>query len=394
MSSLSIKPSNEQALWYSKSFYFLYYGAAASLIPFLAVYFESLGLNGQQIGVLVGISPLVAMFSAPLWGGVADTTGHYKRLLQLAIAGALVTALCLSFASRFIWLFVIVAIFAFFTAPIVPLIDNSVMNLLADRKREYGKQRLWGAIGWGFSAPLIGFLSEQAGMRWIFGGYLAFMALGGLVAFKLTITPTSLGQRFGSGFRQLLHNWQWVLFLSVVFVGGTAMSIVGNFLFLHIADLGGSNSLMGMALTFATISEVPFLFFSNRLLHRWGSNGLMVLSLIAYVVRLLATAWTPVPWLILPIQLLHGLSFSAMWVAGVSYADELAPPGLGATAQGLFSATMLGLGSACGGFLGGILYENLGGALMYQWAALGVLLSLGLFVLANRKTGRTHQALN
>ena len=393
MSSLSIKPSGAQALRYSKSFYFFYYGAAASLIPFLAVYFESLGLDGRQIGVLVGISPLVSMFSAPFWGGVADTTAQYKRILRLPIFGALVTVLCLSFASQFFWLFAIVAVFAFFTAPIIPLIDNSVMNLLGERKSEYGKQRLWGAIGWGVSAPIIGFLSEQAGMRWIFWGYLVLLTLAGLTSFKLTIIPTHIGQRFGSGFRQLLHNWQWVLFLSVVFVGGMTMSLLGNFLFLYIADLGGSNLLMGMALTFATISEVPFLFFSNRFLQRWGSNGLMVISLITYVVRLLATAWAPVPWLILPIQLLHGLSFSAMWVAGVSYADELAPPGMGATAQGIFAATMLGLGSACGAFLGGVLYENLGGALMYQWAALGVLLTLGLFVLANRKIARTNQGL-
>ena len=130
--------------------------------------------------MLVGIPPLISLFSAPLWGGVADTTGQYKRLLQLAIAGALAAVLCLSFASRFFWLLVIVAVFAFFTAPIMPLIDNSVMTLLGERKREYGKQRLWGAIGWGLSAPIIGLLSELAGMRWIFGGYLALLALGGL----------------------------------------------------------------------------------------------------------------------------------------------------------------------------------------------------------------------
>jgi hypothetical protein len=36
----------------------------------------------------------------------------------------------------------------FFNGPTGSLINNSVLDTLGDRRIDYGKQRLWGAVGW------------------------------------------------------------------------------------------------------------------------------------------------------------------------------------------------------------------------------------------------------
>jgi PPP family 3-phenylpropionic acid transporter len=338
------------------------------------------------------MSPLISWLSAPLWGGIADARKQHKRLLMLAIVGAIVMVATLSFTTKFLALIPIIALFAFFSAPIFPLIDNSVMAMLGSQRDQYGKLRLWGAVGWGIVALVVGILSERSGIQWIFWGYIAFMILVWLVSYLFPVDDQSVRIRFGQEARQFLSDSRWILFLAVIFIGGASMTVIGSYLFLHIKILGGNGVLMGLALTFATISELPVLFYSNHLLTRWGARRLLVVSLGVYVIRMLALSWIRTPWFVLPLQLLHGPSFAAMWLAGVSYADELAPPGMGATAQGLFSGVMLGLGSAFGGFIGGVLFADIGGWLMYRWTAAATLIGLGLFVFAEKRLAVSQRA--
>ena len=138
--------------------------------------------------------------------------------------------------------------------------------------------------------------------------------------------------------------------------------------------------MMGFALTIATISELPIFFFADAFLTRWSAKGLLVLGVMMYVVRAMALSYVNVPWMILVTQLFHGLTFSAMWVAGVSYADEIAPPGLGATAQGLLSSVFMGIATAVGAFAGGVLYQDFGGASMYRTMSISVAVSVFIFL--------------
>jgi PPP family 3-phenylpropionic acid transporter len=162
------------------------------------------------------------------------------------------------------------------------------------------------------------------------------------------------------------------------------MSVVHNYLFLYLADIGAGNSLMGLSLTVATVGELSIFWFSDRLLVRLGTRRLMVVALMAHVVRVSLYSVLRVPGLVLPVQLLHGLAFSAMWVACVSYANQLAPEGMGATAQGLLNSVFFGLGGSLGALSGGLVYERFGFVVMFRAAAVFGLLGVLLFALTSR----------
>ena len=363
--------------------YFLYYAAAATLLPFLTIYYQDLGLTGTQIGFLASMPPLLSLMSAPVWGVVSDTLKQRKLSLLIAMSGAILLALALSVVRRFVWIIPTVMLFSFFFSPIMPLVDTTTINLLGGQKERYGRLRLWGAVGWGVAAPIVGWLIETGSATWSFWAYAALMALGFLIALNVPetgrIEPASQTK-----LRIAFASPRWFLFLIIAFSGGMCLSMISNFLFLFLRQLGADEFSLGLTLTVATLSELPILFFSNRLLKRWKEGQLMGAALLFFAIRALAYSLIAAPWLALLIQLLHGPTFSLIWIAGVSYADRIAPTGLEATAQGLFSGVILGIGSAAGAFLGGLLYEHIGLVMMFRLAALISLAAMGFVRLAEK----------
>jgi PPP family 3-phenylpropionic acid transporter len=364
--------------------YFLYYAAAAALVPFLVIYYQDLGMKGAQIGFLASIPPLLSLVSAPVWGVVSDITKRHKLSLLVAMTGAIVLALVLPTFKVFAWLIPVVMLFSFFSTPVMPLVDSTTMSLLSHRKERYGRIRLWGAIGWGVAAPIVGWLIESKSVMWSFWSYAGLMGLGFLVALSIPENGQIKTASHGK-VRSFLTSPHWLIFLAVTFAGGMALAMISNFLFIFLRELGADKFTLGLTLTVATLSELPVMFFSNRLLRCWNAQRLMSAALLFYAIRALAYSFIVVPGLALLIQLLHGPTFSLMWVAGVSYTDQIAPTGLEATAQGLFSGVMLGIGSAAGAFLGGLLYDHVGPVSMFRLAALSSLIGFGFMLLVAKK---------
>lgn len=373
----------------AKAFYFCFYAATAALIPFLVIYYRHLGLSGEQIGILAALPPFFMLLSAPLWTSIADSTQGHRKLLTLSICSSVALVMVLSQIRTFWGLVLVVGLYAFTASPIISLVDNAVMQVLEGKKNAYGRQRLWGAIGWGISAPLVGALIERTGL------YLSFWCFGPLMMAGLFVSfgiPFKGRMRLGKPyFREalpLVANPWWVSFLFMVFVIGIAQATVSTFFILRLDHLGASKTLIGLSLTAATLSEIPMYLYAERLLQRWGARGLLLFSTIAYLVRVMAYSMVVLPWTAIFLQLFHGPSYSALLVAGVTYADEIAPPGLGASAQGLFSAVLLGIGVTAGNLIGGTLYQNFGAAVMYRSVGLIIFASLILFLIAERRFQR------
>lgn len=165
------------------------------------------------------------------------------------------------------------------------------------------------------------------------------------------------------------------------------LTLIMNYLFLYLDQMGASGSIMGYSLTIATLSEIPVFLTAHRFLKRWNPQLLIGVALAAFVVRAFAYVAMTEPWQVLPISLLHSFSFGLLWLAGVQYADDIAPEGLGTTAQGMFGGVFGGMGAALGALLGGFLYE-IDPAAVFSWAGWISLAALLSFVWANWRAFR------
>ncbi|MGE5249290.1 MAG: MFS transporter [Bacteroidota bacterium] len=362
-------------------FYFVFFAALSSLAPYIALYYQSIGLTGAQIGLLTGLGPLITLVAAPLGTGFADATHRHRLVMSLALLAVVVFGLVAPSIRNFELLLLVVSVFMFAQAPIIPLGDNATMTMLGEKRAMFGRIRLGGSLGWGAMALVAGQIIDRNGIAWSFWVYAAGMALALLVAQGLRFGRAEPGGSFRRGMRDLLADRHWVLFLGMAFCAGVGMASINTYQFVYMAEIGASKTLMGLSLALSTLSELPVMFFGNRLLKRFSPQGLLLVGMLTIGVRVLLYAAFNTAGPILALQVLHGLTFPAIWIAGVAYAHEHAPAGLAATGQGLFGATMTGLGAAVGGMAGGLLIGAMGGRGMYVVFGVVVLAAaLGLSV--------------
>ena len=103
---------------YPFSFYLLYYGANACILPYVILYYQSLGFSGAQIGLLFAISPLITLFGAPFWTGLADTSHRHKLIMSITILGSIGLAVLFPFVKTITAVFVLLSLFSIMVAPI------------------------------------------------------------------------------------------------------------------------------------------------------------------------------------------------------------------------------------------------------------------------------------
>ena len=360
------------------TFYLLYFCALSSAMPFFVLFYQGLGFNGTQIGLLTGIPPLISMVASPFWTSLADARHWHKFVMGVGILVSVLVVFLLPSFTGFVVVFGMIALFNIFLSPVASLADSGTMTMLGEERALYGRVRLGGTIGWGFFAPIAGALVENYGLRVGFWTFSAIMLLNFFVSQKFVHASHEADGTQTGGIRTFLTNRRWISFFFIAFLGGVGSFSAAAYLFPYMAELGADESTMGLALTISTLSELPTFFLAHRLVKRFGSYGLLTLTLVMFSVRSLLYAAVSTPAMVLLVQVFGGMIFPAMWTAGVSYADENAPAGLKSSAQGLFSAMAFGVGSAFSGLVSGLLLESIGGRGMFL--VLGIVILLGLAI--------------
>lgn len=376
---------NIKKLVWPFSFYFLYFAGVASFGPYRVLYYQSLSFTGAQIGLLAGITPLITLVSLPLLTGLADRTNQHRLILSLALLVVVSGQVIFPYIKTFSLLFGLVILFSIFFSTIMPLSNSATLSMLADRKGLYGRVRLGGTLGFGLVAALAGSLVEHYGLKIAFWSAAGLFFIAFLISQKLVQGGAENQKPKDKGRAgELLKNPHFLLFLLIGLSGGISFATLNTYLFPYMKALDAGESQMGLALTIGTISEIPVLFFANRFINRFKTYAVLIFSLGMTGLRFLLLGLAMNPAFVLMVQLLNGFNFPLLYVAGVTYADEQAPTGFHATAQGLFNASMGGIGAAIGGFVGGLLFESLGPNGMYMVFCLFVALVLVFVSLVRR----------
>jgi uncharacterized membrane protein YvlD (DUF360 family) len=403
--------------------YLSYYASQGALMPYLPVYFHSLGHAGSAIGLLGAIRPITTFLVAPLWGILSDLYDDHVSTLQFAFVSSLVFQCLVGVGNAgFNYIMVMAFINAILSAPVKSLIDSIVMSKLTSEEDRYqfGRMRLWGQIGFGVGSSIVGcllrtfpatndndttrnnsiildtkrlpvikmLLNFGSGLR---GYELAFFshAILSIPVFfcirafrpEKSVPSTIIKSRDGNynnqgdtvalkkdrsttdiseGFRLLSKNKDALVFFFLVFVIGTSSGCIENFAYVRVREVGGTGTNMGILRLVSSLAGAPMFWYSGPMTEKLGTDVVLVLSLLAYSIRFFNYAWMTHPYHALPAEALRGLTFALFWSAGSTYAHKISPTGMKATMLLIMNAMYGGLGQSLGAIIGGKLQSTLG----------------------------------
>lgn len=371
-------------------FYFGYYGAAATYMPFLSVFFARRGLSGQEIGVLAAVGPLMALLAAPALSALADRRGWRLQMLSAAMAGSALSLLALLVPDSFWGLLVVVALLAIAASPIAPIADGLMARMAARRGLSYGQMRLWGSLSYALVAAAGGALWQEAGFRVVLpvaaALFLALMLVAPLLDDERPVTTEA-----PSSLRVVTRDSRLRIVLVATFLLGLGMGMALTFGGIYMDRLSGGQFLVGLFAGLTAFCELPTMHWSENLIRRLSAPWTLVLAYVLQGSGYIGFLYIRQPELLLGVAVLQGLGFGLFLPTTVRLVDTLAPAEWATTFQGLLSAGVWGLAPLVAGLLGGSLFDA-GGAPAVFVACVVVTVAAALLLVGAQLAGIFRRA--
>jgi MFS family permease len=357
--------------------------AEASILPFLPIVLSDRGLSAAEIGVVLSVAALAGFISTPLWGHAGDGRLGAERTLVVAAIGAGAAAVPLVFVHSFLALTIVVVLITAARSAMASLTDAIALEHLGDDRAQYGRVRLWLSLGWAISACVWGLVLQWGSLDWLPWIYVGCVLVVAVAAYSVgggraVREPTPAGTRRA----MLIGLAPFLLSLLLLFA---AFNATFSFISLRIRELGGGLFVVGAATALQAVAEAPVMRITPRLNRVIGHRALYVVGSLFFIASFIAWAFLDDPLAIALVKLVAGVGFALVYVGSVLLVDDLVPPGLRGTGQGLAKAVTFGLSPILGSLAGGAIYDYAGPrALFLACAGAALVAAMSVSLIAAR----------
>jgi DHA1 family multidrug resistance protein-like MFS transporter len=372
----------------------------AFVLPFLPLYVRELGVEEPETaalwaGLLIGVSPLLAGFLAPVWGRLADRHGHKGIAVKALVAYVVLLALCAAVARVEQLLVLRIGLGLFGGLGPLGLAMAAAQAPREDTGRAVGlvqaAQILSAAIG-----PFAGgVLADAIGMR------STFLVAAGVCALTLLLVLTLYTESDGprarppeadtGGFRLVVGIPGVLTVLAVLF----GVNFIGRsftpILPLHLQNLGVPTarlaSATGILISVYSIAAAISATVLGRASRSRSPRILLLLTLLGGAPIVASMALVPSYRAFLALAVLGGLVGGGTLTLCYTIGGLMVPQGIRTTAFGFFSGAALFGGAISPSVAGLIAHASLRG-IYWVDAALYIVLAA---VLVKGQPGRLHR---
>ncbi|KAF7995224.1 hypothetical protein HCN44_004696 [Aphidius gifuensis] len=386
--------------------------AMGPILPFLPVYGKQLGVTPDVMGMITGVLPILYFIAKPIVGFILDYFHNQRKLIFIGIiiGSSLsfsllyftpnnlhneshdnkydndVKNITVSFANDSANLYTSLPFWLFVVLMSIGSIGFNVSNSMSDaicfdvlgegQSMGYGRQRVWGTIGFGVTAAISGYLIDALSNNKSNVSYtpsfilcIIFTIFDSICCTKLELPIINKSENITKDVLKLLKRKTILIFLIFAVIVGIMDSFIAYFLFWYVEDLGVLTKTIdiklieGLIIAAETLGgEVIFFLFSGKILKTFGYGYSMTFCFFCYALRFLLISIATNPWWIVLVELImQGPTYALCYTIIVGFASVIAPPGTSSTVQGIFGGMDDGFGFAVGSCIGGFLFRKIGG---------------------------------
>ncbi len=352
-------------------FYGLYFALVGCIVPFWGLYLQHLEFSAHDIGVLMALFGVVRIIGPNLWTAQAH---RFHSPVSMVRWAAVITVLCFSaiFFARDVWTVGLVMFaYGFFWSALLPQYEALCMRHISHRLEVYSRIRLWGSVTFILAVAGLGTLFDFISIAWLplFMWVLMIMVTGNgwmLPAYAPAEDEDTTPQKLLPHLKRL----PVIGFLLINILLYLSHGPYYTFFSIYLEEHGYTNTEIGLIWTVGVVAEIWLFWKFGRLMPLLSWRGWMVLSLLLTALRWVAvSAAVDLIWLLVLAQTIHAFSYGAMHAVSMRYVQSLFPQVLRGRAQALYSSVGFGAGSALGAYFSGLLWEPLGGAVVFMLAA-------------------------
>jgi MFS family permease len=346
---------------------FMEYAVWAAWMPVLAArLLGPLQMTGKQTGWIYATLPLASIFSLLFAGMLADKYLDPRYILVFCHAAGIVLLFTAARITRFVPLFVVMLIYSMLYGATLPLVNLVMFRHLKEINTNAGNIFIWAPVAW----ALIGYmLSGWRNLRKAEGDGSDCLKFAGILSIIMTLvcliqpaTPplSQEGIPMFKAFGMLANTHYAVFFFaSLVVAGMMQFYFLGTARFLSDMGASGKNvsAIMGIA---QAAQALATLFLLSRLYDKalLGPKWTITLGATCWLLMYLVYTMRFPKQVIVVAQVFHGLAYVFFMIAGQMHANDVAPEGLGGSAQSLIFWATNGIGLFLGTQLAGFVMDR------------------------------------
>ena len=371
-----------------KAFFFLNFLGNGVFIPYMGLFLMNKGFQGAELGALMAVVPLVKIFAQTLWGYLSDLFQIRKKVLALTLLALCAASALLMLGDSLVSMLALIVLYAVLDSAYIPLSNALALHHLerTGRANHYGQYRLWGSIGFIISSLVIGFLFLDRLVAFLPLVYGLVMASAGLVAWLLPDTRSgATGVNWLEGLKIVPRRPILAAFLLGAIFLGAVSGIMIQYVAVYLREIASPGWLIGVAIALQAVPEIPLMARTNRIMQHFGMQASMAMGILAFPLRSLGYILIRSPFVVLPVQLLHGVSMVSMLVVAPTFVNRLLPDEWKATGQGLYATAFSGIGMSAGLFAAGMIYEAAGISAIWWFCIILSVVGMAIVLPATRR---------